>query len=333
MTRRSCSSTRTDSPLCRWTDKVLVWHLYQAAIAGRDIFYDQRYAHNLEMRDRPRSDRHARGATSIPPSRAEIERYTKLFWINTGPVQQPHRAQVRARRARPRRSRRPRTPPNAPAPRFRCGTARRSTRMLRAAGADVLRPPASSRSSRTRRRRRQRHPRRQRQQSVRRRRDDGSRRIRRAASAQLAAGQARRHDSSKRSIASAGATARQIAAIVSHLEAAMPYATAPMAEALGALIRFYETGEDGRPRGVRHRVGAGQGIAGRHDQRLHRGLSRCARHQGRVGSARLLRQPREDARDPEDRRARAVVRRPHAVGSEVPQGRTCTASPPTRSTS
>src|SRR5438270_5486461 len=32
-------------------EKTLVWHLGQAAIAGRDIFYDQRYAHNLEMRD------------------------------------------------------------------------------------------------------------------------------------------------------------------------------------------------------------------------------------------------------------------------------------------
>src|SRR5215475_11874285 len=32
-------------------DKTLAWHLYQAALAGRDIFYDQRYAHNLEMRD------------------------------------------------------------------------------------------------------------------------------------------------------------------------------------------------------------------------------------------------------------------------------------------
>ena len=30
---------------------MLVWHLYQAALAGRDIYYDQRYAHNLEMRD------------------------------------------------------------------------------------------------------------------------------------------------------------------------------------------------------------------------------------------------------------------------------------------
>src|SRR3954453_4125153 len=32
-------------------EKTLVWHLAQAAIAGRAIFYDQRYAHNLEMRD------------------------------------------------------------------------------------------------------------------------------------------------------------------------------------------------------------------------------------------------------------------------------------------
>src|SRR4030095_16032566 len=31
--------------------KALIWHLYQAAVAGRDIYYDQRYAHNLEMRD------------------------------------------------------------------------------------------------------------------------------------------------------------------------------------------------------------------------------------------------------------------------------------------
>ncbi len=29
-------------------DKILVWHLYQAALAGRDIYYDQRHASNLE---------------------------------------------------------------------------------------------------------------------------------------------------------------------------------------------------------------------------------------------------------------------------------------------
>ena len=32
-------------------EKILIWHLYQAAIAGREIFYDQRYVHNLEMRE------------------------------------------------------------------------------------------------------------------------------------------------------------------------------------------------------------------------------------------------------------------------------------------
>ena len=71
----------SDLPL---KDRTLIWHLYQAAIAGRDIFYDQKYAHNLEMRDileaivgRP---------TGVDPKTLEeILRYTKLFWINTGP--------------------------------------------------------------------------------------------------------------------------------------------------------------------------------------------------------------------------------------------------------
>ena len=66
------------------TERILVWHLSQAAIAGRDIFYDQRYAHNLEMRD-------VLEAVLTHPSGVdvatldEIRRYTKLFWINTGP--------------------------------------------------------------------------------------------------------------------------------------------------------------------------------------------------------------------------------------------------------
>jgi len=65
-------------------EKTLVWHLGQAAIAGRDIFYDQRYAHNLEMRD-------VLEAILAHPEHVDagtysaIEHYTKLFWINTGP--------------------------------------------------------------------------------------------------------------------------------------------------------------------------------------------------------------------------------------------------------
>ncbi len=65
-------------------EKTLVWHLYQAAIAGRDIFYDQRYAHSLEMRDVLECViRHPAGVD--PSTLDEIRRYTKLFWINTGP--------------------------------------------------------------------------------------------------------------------------------------------------------------------------------------------------------------------------------------------------------
>ena len=64
--------------------KRLIWHLYQAALAGRDIFYDQRYAHNLEMRDVLEEIlTHADGVA--PETLAEIQRYTKLFWLNTGP--------------------------------------------------------------------------------------------------------------------------------------------------------------------------------------------------------------------------------------------------------
>ena len=65
-------------------DKILVWHLYLAAIAGRDIYYDQRYAHNLEMRALLEAML-THGASVDLRVVAEIRRYTKLFWINTGP--------------------------------------------------------------------------------------------------------------------------------------------------------------------------------------------------------------------------------------------------------
>jgi dipeptidyl-peptidase-3 len=65
-------------------DKILVWHLYLAALAGRDIYYDQRYSHNLEMRELLEAI--LRHADAVDPEiRAEVRRYTKLFWINTGP--------------------------------------------------------------------------------------------------------------------------------------------------------------------------------------------------------------------------------------------------------
>jgi dipeptidyl-peptidase-3 len=65
-------------------EKTLIWHLSQAAIAGRDIYIDQKHRDALEMRavleaivTRPQG--------IDPATFAEIQRYTKLFWINNGP--------------------------------------------------------------------------------------------------------------------------------------------------------------------------------------------------------------------------------------------------------
>jgi dipeptidyl-peptidase-3 len=65
-------------------EKTLVWHLYQAAIAGRDIYYDQRHRHNLGMRALLEGVlTHSAGVPA--ETLAELTRYTKLFWLNTGP--------------------------------------------------------------------------------------------------------------------------------------------------------------------------------------------------------------------------------------------------------
>ena len=65
-------------------ERILVWHLYNAVLAGRDIFYDQRYAHNLEMREvLEEIVTHPDGIDA--DTLGEILRYTKLFWLNIGP--------------------------------------------------------------------------------------------------------------------------------------------------------------------------------------------------------------------------------------------------------
>ena len=66
------------------SEKVLIWHLTNAALAGRDIFYDQRYAHGLVMREV--LEEILTHADGVDPAVLEaIHRYTKLFWINNGP--------------------------------------------------------------------------------------------------------------------------------------------------------------------------------------------------------------------------------------------------------
>ena len=64
--------------------KILTWHLYQAALAGRDIYYDQRYRHSLEMREIV--EEIVTHPAGVPADvLAEVRRYTKLFWLNSGP--------------------------------------------------------------------------------------------------------------------------------------------------------------------------------------------------------------------------------------------------------
>jgi len=65
-------------------EKTLVYHLYLAAIAGRDIYYDQRYGRSLEMRAVIEQIlTHPAGIDGAVL--AAIERYAKLFWLNSGP--------------------------------------------------------------------------------------------------------------------------------------------------------------------------------------------------------------------------------------------------------
>jgi dipeptidyl-peptidase-3 len=65
-------------------EKTLIWHLAQAVIAGRDIYYDQRYRHALEMRE-VLEEILTHSAGVDPAVLSAIRRYTKLFWINSGP--------------------------------------------------------------------------------------------------------------------------------------------------------------------------------------------------------------------------------------------------------
>jgi len=64
-------------------EKTLIWHLYQAALAGRDIYYDQKHRDALEMRGiLDQIAAHPQGIDAA--ALVEIQRYTKLFWINNG---------------------------------------------------------------------------------------------------------------------------------------------------------------------------------------------------------------------------------------------------------
>jgi dipeptidyl-peptidase III len=64
--------------------KTLIYHLYQAALAGRDIYIDQKHRDALEMRAViEQIIAHPNGVD--PATLSEVQRYAKLFWLNNGP--------------------------------------------------------------------------------------------------------------------------------------------------------------------------------------------------------------------------------------------------------
>jgi dipeptidyl-peptidase-3 len=279
-------------------EKTLIWHLYQAAVAGRDIFIDQKHRSALEMRGiLDQIVAHPQGID--PAALAEVQRYTKLFWINNGPYNN-----LTARKFVLK------TTPEAFAAAAKSAQAAGATfatqngetldAMLKRLQPMFFDPNVDP--------------------SVTTKAPPAGTDILTASANNLYAGGVTMADlkgfTEKNGLNSRlaktngrlveevykidGRYAKQIAEIVRHLEDAVPFATEPMQNALRALVQWYPHRRGQRPCEVRHRVGRRQGVARRHNQRLHRGVPRPARHQGQLGGAGLLDQPGEDGDHQED---------------------------------
>jgi dipeptidyl-peptidase-3 len=221
-------------------EKTLVWHLYQAAIAGRDIYYDQKYAHNLEMRDLLEAIvTHPNGVD--PQTLQEIVRYTKLFWINSGPFNNLT-AQKFVLRCSPAAFAAAAHAAEKAGARFPLANGETSDGLLARLGPAFFDPNVDP--------------------TVTAKTPPAGQDILTASANNLYVGLTMKdldHVREKHSLNSrlvktngriveevyraGGLYGKQISAIVQHLEAAIPYATEPMAKALRALIKFYQSGE------------------------------------------------------------------------------------------
>jgi dipeptidyl-peptidase-3 len=222
-------------------EKTLIWHLYQAALAGRDIYFDQKHRNALEMRDVLEAIlTHAEGIN--PATLKEIERYTKLFWINNGPYNNltarkfvlnlkpdalQEAAQVAAKNGASLPARGGETV-SATITRlspmfFDANVDPIVTNKTPAAGKDILTGSANN--------------------------------LYLGVSMADLNGFTERYGLNSRLVKQDGKLVeevyringrygKEIANITKHLQAALPFATQPMAAALKALVRFYQTGEE-----------------------------------------------------------------------------------------
>ena len=222
-------------------EKTLVYHLYQAALAGRDIYIDQKHRHSLEMRGVfEQIIAHPQGVDAA--SLREIQRYAKLFWINNGPYNNltarkfvlnlTPQALAAAVKAATAAGATLATPPGESVdamltrlgPMFFDATVDQIvTNKTPGPGRDILTASANNLYS--------------------------------GVSLADLKGFTEKYGLNSRLVKRDGRLVEevyridgrygaQIANVVKHLEAAIPFATAPMANALRALIQFYRTGEE-----------------------------------------------------------------------------------------
>ena len=299
-------------------EKTLIFHLYRAAIAGRDIFYDQRHAQHLDMRDTleaivglpPRQGSESGGSSADAPTLAEVLRYTKLFWLNTGPYNN-----LTARKFVLQCT-----------PEAFAGVAHAAAR----AGAQFpLRPGETLDQLLARLRPMFFDP--DVDPSITNKAPGGGKDILAASANNLYVGVtmkdlddfAEAHALNSRLVKRDGRLVEEVYRIggrydaalrevVSHLEAAVPFATQPMAQALRALFEWYRTGEARDRRQydiawVQDKESLVDTINGFTE------VTGCPGNEGRVGSARVLRQHGKDRGDQENCGGGAMVRGPDAV--------------------
>ena len=210
-------------------EKTLIYHLTQAAIAGRDIFFDQKHRDALAMK--AVIEAIVANAQGIDGAvLAEVQRYAKLFWINNGPYHNLTAQKFVLKL----------TPEQLLAAAKQAGVSEGEVRRLQpmfldpavdpivtnknpAAGMDILTGSANNLYS--------------------------------GVSMADLKGFTERYGLNSRLVKRDGRLIEevyriggrydaQLREIVRHLEAAMPFATEPMANALRALVQWYRTGED-----------------------------------------------------------------------------------------
>lgn len=229
-------------------EKILIYHLSQAAVAGRDVFIDQKYKRSLAIRDLIEEVlTNDQGIDS--KTVAEIRRYAKLFWINNGP-HNPITSQKNVLKCSFRDFARAVTKAEANGARLPKRRGETTEKLLRRMGPILFDPKVDSHVT-------SKSP-------------GPGRDILQASANNLYEGVrlkdlegfqerfplnsklVKRPDGTLREIVyragfddvvPAGMYAKQLGAVIGHLEAAIPYATPKMARALGALIQYHRTGD------------------------------------------------------------------------------------------